>query len=85
MDSKEKIEDIREKDALEEYEEYDEEYDEDFEDADVEIKPLWQLTKESWYSKLNVSVKQLDIIIALGVAGLIVLAITIGLDATGII
>ena len=84
MEKRENTENIREEEILEEYEEYDEEYEEDFEDADVEIKPLWQLTKESWYSKLNVSVKQLDIIITLGVVGLIILAITIGLDAAGI-
>lgn len=78
MENKDKLENIREENILSE------EYDEDYENADVEIKPTWQLVKESWYSKLNVSVKQLDIIIALGVAGLIITAIAIGLDAAGV-
>ena len=77
MENKEKIENIREEDILtEDCEEY--------EDADVELKLTWQLIKESWYSQLNVSVKQLDIIIALGIAGLIVTAVVIGLDAAGV-
>ncbi len=80
MENKEKIENTQEEDILEnEYEEY-----EDREDADVVLKSNLQLVKESWYSKLNVSVKQLDIIIALGVAGLILTAIIIGLDAAGV-
>ena len=77
MENKEKIENIREEDILTEDSE-------EYEDADVELKPTWQLVKESWYSKLNVSVKQLDIIIALGIAGLIVTAVVIGLDAAGV-
>ena len=77
MENKEKIENILEEDILtEDCEEY--------EDADVELKPTWQLVKESWYSQLNVSVKQLDISIALGIAGLIVTAVVIGLDAAGV-
>ena len=78
MDEKEKLENIQAEDISEEYE------DEDFEDADVKLKSNWQLVKESWYSQLNVTVKQLDIIIALGTAGLILLAVIIGLDAAGV-
>ncbi|MBR5521798.1 MAG: hypothetical protein IKU54_07375 [Oscillospiraceae bacterium] len=77
MENKEKLENTQDEDI------FDEEYD-DYEDADVELKPTWQLVKESWYSQLNVSVKQLDIIITLGVAGLIILAVVIGLDAAGV-
>ena len=32
-------------------------------------KSLWQQTKESWYDKVNLTVKQLDIIIACGIGG----------------
>ena len=47
--------------------------------------PAWQQMKEEQYAKLNVTVKQLDTIIGICVAGLVILAIVIGLDATGII
>ena len=48
-------------------------------------KSLWQQTKESWYDKVTLSVKQLDIIIACGVGGLILTFILIALDAMNII
>ena len=51
---------------------------------DVPTKSMWQITKESWYDKVNLSVKQLDIIIACGIAGLILTFICIALDAMGI-
>ena len=66
------------------------------EDKDIEIqeaqtpeqeqspKSMWQQTKESWYDKVNLSVKQLDIIIGCGIAGLILTFICIALDAMGI-
>lgn len=44
----------------------------------------WQQTKESWYDKVNLTVKQLDIIIACGIGGLILTAIAIAMDAMGI-
>ena len=47
-------------------------------------KSMWQITKESWYDKVNLSVKQLDIIIACGIGGLILTAIVIALDAMGV-
>ena len=47
-------------------------------------KHQWQKQKEEWYSHLNVTVKQLDIIIGLCVAGLIIVGIMIVLDATGV-
>ena len=47
-------------------------------------KSLWQQTKESWYDKVNLTVKQLDIIIACGICGLIITAIVIALDAMGV-
>ena len=57
------------------------------EQAPAEEKPpksMWQITKESWYDKVNLSVKQLDIIIACGIGGLILTGIAIALDAMGI-
>ena len=52
---------------------------------DQDSKTLWQQTKESWYDKVNLTVKQLDIIIGCGIAGLILTFICIALDAMGII
>ena len=57
------------------------------EEAPAEEKPpksMWQITKEGWYDKVNLSVKQLDIIIACGIGGLILTFICIALDAMGI-
>ena len=48
-------------------------------------KTLWQQTKESWYDKVTLSVRQLDIIIACGIGGLIITGILIALDAMNII
>ena len=47
-------------------------------------KTLWQQTKESWYDKVNLTVKQLDIIIGCCIGGLILTAIAIALDAMGV-
>ena len=52
--------------------------------AEQPAKSLWQQTKESWYDKVTLTVKQLDIIIACGIGGLILTAIIIALDAMGI-
>ena len=51
---------------------------------DQSAKTLWQQTKESWYDKVTLSVKQLDIIIGCGIAGLILTFIAIALDAMGV-
>ena len=48
------------------------------------VKPQWQQTKEGWYDKVPLTVKQLDWIIGLGIAGLVIMAIIIGLDAAGV-
>ena len=50
----------------------------------VDRRPAWQRTKENWYDHLNLSVKQLDIIIACGIGGLILVGILIALDACGV-
>lgn len=49
-----------------------------------EVKSMWQLTKESWYDKVNLTVKQLDIIIWLASIALVIVFIIIGLDAYGV-
>ena len=48
---------------------------------EVPVKPAWQRTKEGWYDKIPLTVKQLDWIIGLGFAGLIITFIIIALDA----
>ena len=47
-------------------------------------KHQWQQTKENWYDHLTVTVRQLDIIIGLAVAGLVIVAVVIALDAMGV-
>lgn len=44
----------------------------------------WQRTKESWYDKIPLTVRQLDVIIWGGTAALILVFILIGLDAAGV-
>ena len=44
-------------------------------------KSTWQQTKEGWYDKIPLTVKQLDIIIWVCVAALIVVFIKIFMDA----
>ena len=51
---------------------------------DQSAKSLWQQTKEGWYDKVNLTVRQLDIIIGFGIAGLILTFIAIALDAMGV-
>ena len=51
---------------------------------DESPKSMWQQTKESWYDKVTLSVKQLDFIIGCGIAGLILTFIAIALDAMGV-
>ena len=48
------------------------------------VKPAWQQTKENWYDHVPLTVRQLDIIIACGIGGLIITAIVIALDAMGV-
>jgi len=82
MENKEKLENQQEVSDEELLEDYIDIY--DTSDLDTS-KPMWQRMKEEQYAKLNVTVKQLDIIIGICVAGLIILSVVIGLDATGII
>ena len=82
----EKIENIPVSSEDEELEEKLKEIDEVYDLSNTEpATPMWQQMKEEQYAKLNITVKQLDAIIGICVAGLVILAIVIGLDATGII
>ena len=54
-------------------------------EEDKPKKSAWQQTKEGWYDKVPLSVKQLDIIIACGIGGLIITFIVIALDALGVV
>ena len=86
MENKEKLEDIPVLSEDEELEEKLKEIDEIYDLSNSEpVTPMWQQMKEEQYAKLNVTVKQLDIVIGLCVAGLIIVAILIGLEAAGII
>lgn len=81
MENKEKLENQQEvsEELLEDYVDI-------YDTSDLDTsKPMWQQMKEEQYAKLNITVKQLDIIIGLCVAGLVIVAILIGLEATGII
>ena len=51
---------------------------------DQSAASLWQQTKESWYDKVNLTVKQLDIIIGCCIAALVLTFIAIALDAIGV-
>ena len=53
-------------------------------EEEVPVKSAWQLTKESWYDKIPLTVKQLDIIIGCGIAGLVITFILIAMDAMGV-
>ena len=47
-------------------------------------KTPWQIQKESWYDKIPLSLKQLDLIIGICMTLLVLCFIAIGLDAAGI-
>ena len=86
MENKEKLENISQTSEDAELEQSLKEIDELYDMTNTEpAVPMWQQMKEEQYAKLNVTVKQLDTIIGICVAGLVILAIVIGLDATGII
>lgn len=52
--------------------------------ADGKKKSRLRELKESWYEKAPLNVRQLDIIIAIGIAGLIIVTVLIVLEATGV-
>jgi hypothetical protein len=49
-----------------------------------EQKTMWQQTKESWYDKVPLSLKQLDILVAVCWVALGLTAVAIALDALDI-
>ena len=86
MENKENLENISRTSDDEELEKALKDIDEIYDLSDsTPATPAWQQMKEEQYAKLNVTVKQLDTIIGICVAGLVILAIAIGLDAAGII
>lgn len=50
-----------------------------------DTRSAWQRNKEELYDRVPMTVKQLDIIIALGWIGLAVVAVLIALEAAGIL
>ena len=61
-----------------------EEIREDLPQEEPEVKSMWQQTKESWYDKIPLTLKQLDIIIYICWTLLALFAVGVLLDATGI-
>ena len=53
-------------------------------EEETPVKPMWQQTKESWYDKIPLTVKQLDMIIIGGIVGLVLTFLVIALDAMGV-
>ena len=85
MENKEKLENIPLTSEDEELEQTLKDIDELYDMSNTEpAVPMWQQMKEEQYAKLNVTVKQLDAIIGICTAALVILAILIGLDAAGI-
>lgn len=58
---------------------------EELPESDEPVKSQLQIVKEGWYDKVDLTVKQLDIIIGCGIVGLILTFIAIALDAMNII
>lgn len=56
----------------------------DLPQKDEKGKTSWQLQKESWYDKIPLTLKQLDIIIGICLTLLALTFIAIALDALGI-
>ncbi len=54
------------------------------EEEEQSQKPAWQALKESWYDKLPVTLKQMDIIVTVCWIAIGLLIVAIVLDAMGI-
>ena len=61
-----------------------EEKDQNLTENTPEEKTAWQQTKEGWYDKVPLTVRQLDIIIGCAIGALILVSIVIALDAMGV-
>ena len=57
---------------------------EELPEEEVKIKSMWQIQKESWYEKLPLTLKQLDIIIVVCLILLVLTFVVIFLDAADI-
>ena len=53
-------------------------------EEDIPVKSMLQIQKESWYDKVPLNKKQLDIIVGVSLALLVLTFIVIGLDAMDI-
>ncbi len=53
-------------------------------EEEAPVKPAWQAMKESWYDKLPVTLKQMDIIVTICWIAIGLLIIAIALDALNI-
>ena len=53
-------------------------------EEEVQLKSMWQIQKESWYDKLPLTKKHLDIIIVVGLVLLALTFVVIFLDAADI-
>lgn len=58
---------------------------EETEEEDTYTKPTWLDVRHSWYANLNVTVKQLDIVIGIALGALALTFVMIALDAMNII
>lgn len=56
----------------------------DLPEEEANPKSQWQQTKESWYDKLPVTLKQMDLIVGLCWAAIAVTVVLIALDAMDI-
>ena len=61
-----------------------EEIREDLPQEETEVKSMWQQTKESWYDKIPLTLKQLDIIVYTCWTLLGLAVIAVALDAMGV-
>ena len=52
--------------------------------ADGKKKSRLRELKESWYEQVPLHVRQLDILSAIGIAGLVIVTVLIVLEATGV-
>ena len=57
---------------------------EELPEEDIKLKSMWQIQKESWYDKLPLTKKHLDIIIGVCLVLLVITFIVIFLDAADI-
>ena len=57
---------------------------EEIPEEEVKMRSMWQIQKESWYDKLPLTKRHLDIIIVVGLVLLVLTFVVIFLDAADI-